>query len=99
MSRRRIRQITDKPGTLSDETGRKAKVRFSLTTWQDMIDGTIPGMHETTGSVQGLETADARYFTRPDLTVKLLGAGIEAEILMDEDGTFTATGRITEMPK
>lgn len=98
MSRRLIRRITDKPGTISDDRGKTAKVRFSLTQWQEMLERTIPGMQSASGNIEFKATADARHFMdSPDRAI-LRGGGIEATINLLTETTFDVTGTINDLP-
>lgn len=98
MSRKIIKTISNKAGTLSDGQN-VAKVRFSMTQWQDFIDGTIPGMKSAEGTIQFEDTGKVFYFFNSGGDALLRGGGIEARVLILSLDTFSVTGPVTDVSK
>jgi hypothetical protein len=97
MNMRVIKDISNQAGTLSD--GQTiAKVRFSLTQWQEFVDDQIPGLRSATGTIQFEDAAKASLFFNSGGSSLLKGGGIEAKIIATTPTEFTVTGPITDLP-
>jgi len=98
MSKRVIKSISDQAGTLSKGVN-VAKVRFSLTQWQEFIEGTIPGMKSARGTIEFKNSSEAFTFSESSGSALLRGGGIEAKINILSLDTFQVTGPVTDIPK
>jgi hypothetical protein len=94
MSKRKIKSISNKTGTVS-KGEIVAKVRFSLSQWQEFIDD-IPGMRSASGTIEFEKTAEASSFFESIGSATLRGGGIEAQILVLSLDQFRVTGPVTE---
>ena len=82
---------------ITDGKGSEAKVRFSLTQWQEFIDDHIPSMKSAKGTIQFEDTAKAFYFFNSGGTALLSGGGIEALVLIITPTAFTVAGPIKDL--
>jgi hypothetical protein len=98
MSKRLIKTISNQVGILS-EGEKVAKVRFSMTQWQEFIDGTIPSLESAAGTIQFEKTGEAFSFFTSRGNALLRGGGIEARVNILSLDTFEVTGQITDIPK
>jgi hypothetical protein len=93
MSKRVIKTISNQAGTLT-EGQNIAKVRFSLTQRQNLIDGQVPSMTSASGNIQ-FETGEAfSFFIK---TALLRGGGIEANIILMSRDRFDVTGPVKDI--
>ena len=96
MSKRVLKSISNQAGTLT-EGQNIAKVRFSLTQWQDFIDNQVPGLKSASGSIQFEKTREASSFFNSRGSALLRGGGIEARIILVSMDRFDVTGPVTDI--
>jgi hypothetical protein len=92
-----VKNISNQTGTLT-EGPNVAKVRFSLTIWQDFIDGQIPGLKSASGNIQFEKTGEAFSFFNSSGKALLRGGGIEAHIILVSLDKFDVTGPVKDLP-
>jgi hypothetical protein len=92
-----IRRIYNEEGTLTDEFGLTARVRFSLVQIQDFIND-IPTQTGANGngSLEFENAHDAWNMTNSPEKKKLKGGGIEADVLVVSEDSFCVTGPIKD---
>ena len=90
------RKILNKKGTVTDRAGKIAKVRFSLITTQDFIDG-IPTLRSASGTLEFESMGDAWAMTESTESKTLRGGGIQAEVILLSAEKFVTTGAIKDI--
>ena len=92
-----IRTIPTQTGTISDDNGPKFPVRFSLTEWQEFVNGELPSVTSARGHIEFEDTAKAFFFMNSLGPHTLRGGGIEVSIIMDRLTEFKVTGPIKDL--
>lgn len=91
-----IRTIGESNGTLTAEDGLSVNVRFTMTQWQEYLDG-LPSLKHARGSLEFFNTADAWKMTVQGQKVTLRGAGIEAQVLCTSMDSYVVTGPVADV--
>ena len=93
---REIRRIYNQEGTLTNKAGSVAKVRFSLIQYQDFIDG-IEILKHATGTLEFENRVGVWQMTTGPESKTLSGGGIEAQVLVLSEDSFSVTGPIKDI--
>lgn len=91
-----VRRISNQKGTITDKAGLAVKVRFSLIQTQDFVDG-IPTLRNAEGNLEFENRADAWKMTSAPESKTLKGGGIEAQVLVLSEHSFSVTGPIKDI--
>ena len=93
---REIRRINAQRGTITDKAGSVANVRFSLIQYQDFIDD-LPMLKSAKGTVEFESRGEAWTMTAEPESKTLKGGGIEAQVLVLSEDSFSVTGPIRDI--
>lgn len=93
---RAIRSMSGQYGTLTNKAGSATTVRFSLIETQHFIDGS-PTQKTAEGTLEFTNVADARRMITTPETKTLKGGGIQAEVSIITEDSFSVIGEVKNL--